>query len=489
MYSPPPRHDSRHAQLTALVVVPPLLKYAAGPLLGPAQLRGAAEAAGHAAPTLDLNIRYLASRLDRVPGTSSFVGDHDKQIDALRRVQARFVEELSEVLPVAEAVPGTDPRLTLTAPFEAVLQAGEALARGHHGRWIRDQLRAVSRPDLLGLSVLYAGQVIWALAVSIVGRELWPGVPVVWGGAHVTALRDVIPRDQRFARVADGYVFGQAERTFSALLDAIADGSPWPDAVVRGGAGRAVRAEDDPAVAPAFTDLERYGDPRLNLPVQASRGCAYGRCAFCTYPSIEGRYRPGPLGSVEPVIRLAEAHSAVVSVKDSLATVDRLVSLAELVRGRVRWSACTKLDPRLPALLHSLAAQGLDTIELGVETMHPGAQRYLGKPQSMDLLRRTFDAASSAGVGVVINLLHGIPHVDPGEEALWEEHVMEAMRLVPGLRAVAERNRFQLERLAPLARAPGAHGLSITGEWPWASVLAWEAVSVPHRVAVAGGRP
>ena len=40
--------------LSALLLVLPLLKYAAGPLLGPALLRGAAEAAGHAVRVLDL---------------------------------------------------------------------------------------------------------------------------------------------------------------------------------------------------------------------------------------------------------------------------------------------------------------------------------------------------------------------------------------------------------------------------------------------------
>lgn len=38
---------------------PPLVKYAAGPLLGPAMLAGAAERAGHSVALVDLNARWI----------------------------------------------------------------------------------------------------------------------------------------------------------------------------------------------------------------------------------------------------------------------------------------------------------------------------------------------------------------------------------------------------------------------------------------------
>lgn len=477
---------SRHA----LLVVPPLIKYAAGPLLGPAMLAAAARRRGHEATTLDLNIRYLDERLVRRGrgATPSFVGDHDKPVEALRAIQADFDLDLARHLPVAEAVAGMDPRLTLTVPFEAVHEAALSMARGPEGAWIRANLCRQARPDLLGLSVLYSGQVVWGLAASIIGRTLWPGVPVVWGGPHVTALRDVILRDRRFGRFIDGFVFGSAERTFTALLDAIGAGAPWPMAVARAGCGRVPPSEDEQDLVPEFTDLERYGEPRLNLPIQTSRGCSYGACSFCTYPSVEGAHRPGALAGLLAVVRLAEARGAVVSLKDSLVDPDRLLEVGALVDGRAPWSACTKLDRRLPGRIPRLARLGLDTIELGAETLHPGAQRLLRKIQPLDLLRDTLDAAWEADMGVILNLLFGLPHVDPLEEAEWESRIVAELAARPGLRAVTERNRFQLERLAPMAREPAGAGLRILRSWPWASVLEWEAVSVARRSSVAGGR-
>lgn len=474
----------------ALLVVPPLVKYAAGPLLGPAMLAAAARRSGHEATTLDLNIRYLHERLVRRDrgAESSFVGDHDKPVEALRSIQAGFDQDLARHLPIAEAVAGMDPRLTLTVPFEAVHEAAVSMARGPEGTWIRSHLSRQARPDLLGISVLYSGQVVWGLAVSIIGRALWPGVPVVWGGAHVSALRDVITRDARFGRFIDGFVFGYAERTFAALLDAIEAGAPWPAAVARAGGGPVARSEDDPDLVPEFTDLERYDEPRLNLPIQTSRGCSYGQCAFCTYPRIEGAYRPGALAGLDAVARLAERRGGVVSLKDSLVDPDRLLDVGAVVNGRVPWSACTKLSRQLAGRLQRLARLGLDTLELGAETMHPEAQRLLRKVQPLEVLRETLDAARDAGIGVIINLLFGLPHVDPLEEAEWEARVVEELAARPGIRAITERNRFQLERLAPMAIDPAGAGLRIRGTWPWASVLGWEALSRPSRACAVGGR-
>ena len=72
---------SDDAGCVGYVMVPPLLKYAAGPLLGPAVLAGACEARGLKVRTVDLNIKFirstglLASRSDPAP---LFYGDHSK---------------------------------------------------------------------------------------------------------------------------------------------------------------------------------------------------------------------------------------------------------------------------------------------------------------------------------------------------------------------------------------------------------------------------
>ncbi len=475
----------------ALLVVPPLLKYSAGPLLGPALLVAAARAAGHDADTLDLSIRWIRERIPSEMSlpTSVVVGDHDKPGALLSSIQRdAFVPMLQTYLTDFETLDGADPHLSMTCSHDAVDAAVERLVASPVGAWIREQLEGSPQPDVFGVSVLFSGQVLLGLVASAITRQLWPSVHIVWGGAHVTALQDRIAQDPRYGRLVDSFVFGYAERTFVELLHAIAAGTPLPKECVRAGGRTVRRAVDDATFAPKFQDLDRYGLPRLTLPAQASRGCSYGRCEFCTYPTIEGAYRALEQAVVEPVVTEAAACGANVAFKDSLIVPKRLVVLADQIGGRVRWSGCTKLHLSLDAkLLRRLAIGGCDTLEIGLETIDAEQQRLIEKKQSKDLFLRVLDAAGEADVGLVVNYMTGFPgqnRVSAADELDWVRGQLESRS---GLRAIVEHNDFQLERLSPMARSPEANGIEVTGQWPWASVLGWRlAPSRAMRLPLAG---
>jgi hypothetical protein len=470
----------------ALVIAPPILKYAAGPLLGPAQLAGAGRAAGHEVEVLDLNIHLLRDRLpDELSGPpSTFMGDHDKPRVELRQIQRAVVEEILKLGgEVPASVLGEDPILSLTLSHLEVTLLGRAMAAGSQGAFARAHLEGLNRPDVVGVSVLYSGQVLWGLAISAVVRELWPGVPIVWGGPHVTALKPWVERDHAYGALVDGFAFGYAERTWVELLDAIADDRAWPAAVGRAGSGSIPNATPDDGVVPRFQSLDLYGIPRLTLPAQTWRGCPYGRCTYCTYPAVEGSSRELPLEVLEEVIREAAARGAVVSIKDSLLTPKRLREIAELIDGRVPWSGCTKLHKKLDReFLAMLAELGCKTLEIGVETLSDTAQQLVSKKQSLALLEQVLDAATEAGIALVVNYITGFPGEDLQAELLLLEHVRNLLDR-PDLDARIEHNTFQLERLAPMGRQPGRYGIRILGSWPWASVLAWEPMEVCSRVS------
>lgn len=465
----------------ALVFVPPIIKYGAGPLLGPAQLVGAGRAAGHEVEVLDLNVRLIRERMsDNLEGsTSVFLGDHDKPRTELRAIQRAVVLEILEVGgEVPASILGEDPILSLTLSHLEATLLGRAMAAGSQGGFIRTQLEAVGRPDVVGVSVLYSGQVLWGLAISVVVRELWPGVPVVWGGPHVTALKPWIERDHAYGALVDGFAFGYAERTWVELLDAVGVGNDWPPAVGRAGSGSVPNATPDDRVVPHFENLELYGIPRLTLPAQTWRGCPYGRCAYCTYPAVEGDARRLPLELLEEVVQAAEARGAVVSIKDSLLTPRRLQEVAELVDGRVPWSGCTKLHRKLDrGLMAMLARSGCKTLEVGVETLSETAQQLVSKKQSLALLDQVTNAAAEAGIALVVNYITGFPGEELRSELLLLEHVRNLLDR-PDLDARVEHNTFQLERLAPMGRYPAKYGIRVLGSWPWASVLAWEPTEV-----------
>lgn len=468
----------------ALLIVPPFLKHATGPLLGPAMLAGAATQAGHEAQVVDLNARWITQLLAATPwAPTPFVGDHDRDERLLRVCQARFRETLRAI--ARRVLVSGDDLLALRVDHAVVARAAGEFAAAH-GSWVAHELPGGPAPNVVGVSVLYAGQVLWALSVTAVVRSMWPGVPVVWGGAHVTALAEEIARDVRYADAADGFIAGYAEQTFVDLLDALDAGTSWPRECFRAGSGLAPRARDDGRVVPRFEDAPRPHGATLTLPAQRSRGCVYGKCQFCTYPTIEGRFRALDGEPAAAVVAEAVRRGARVSFKDSLLTVPLLNELAEMIHGRVRWSACTKLSRALDAMtLRALAAGGCATLEIGLETLAEDAQLLIRKRQPPRLLLDTLDAMEATGIGVIINYMTGFPGVDPGAEQHGLAVLEEEIAARPGLVVKVEHNRFELERLAPLAHTP-PRGLRVSGSWPWSSVLAWTWTSAvaPRRLDV-----
>ena len=234
-----------------------------------------------------------------------------------------------------------------------------------------------------------------------------------------------------------------------------------------------------PAV-PSFDNLECYSQP-LTLPVQSSLGCAYGKCAFCTYPAMEGTpVRLSLKDTVEPVVRrameLGENKCSGISFKDSLVTTNRLRDIAECIGGRVQWSACTKLSPRLAdrSTLGHLRDNGLATLEVGLESLLPDTQRRVGKIQSQDLFD-TFvsELSHTPDVSLVVNYMTGFPWENPEEaqDKLQETRDTVEHHLVD--RGKVEHNTFELERLSAMAGNPRKYGIDEANlrTWPWASVI------------------
>jgi hypothetical protein len=468
-----PRRTSCGSSVNALILIPAFLKYASGPLLGPAMLAGAARNAGHRIQVLDLARDWLLEHFDEPQSETPFVGDHDKPSEVLRQIQQEWCSLCAPAWPSKLDSKHTEDRIVhLKVGFAEAETAARALCHSEIGAWFKRKISEATPPALVGISVMYSGQVIAALTLTRLIKAMWPTVPVIWGGAHVTALGREISRDRSYASCADGFVFGYAEKTWVELLDAVASGLPWPREVIHAGE-EFRRAKDDPEIVPCFGAPVAWGG-RLTLPAQSSRGCAYGRCAFCTYPAIEGTTRNLELHPVWEVVMEAERLGANVSFKDSLVTLDRLKELSTLIASRVQWSACTKLHAGLNAdFMRRLVAAGCRTLEVGLETLSESGQKIILKRQTSELFLEFLDAAAAAGVSIVVNYITGLPRTDPSEEQRWLDIVRNEIETRPSLTAKVEHNTFQLERLSPMGKRPDHYGLVVTGSWPWASVLDW----------------
>jgi hypothetical protein len=487
----------------ALLLVPPFIKYNSGPLLGPALLQSAARKHGYDCTVLDLNAHWIQPRVGirtngNTPSTQRgmFLGDHDKDSTELRRIEADFNQSiLSSLDRSGEVVDSEDLSRQVNFGFlshaEIESAAASLAASKLFGSWARERMLLHAKdvpPSVVGISLLHAGQVIPAVALSMLVRSIWSTGDgddntnttrplVVWGGPHVSGLgKRVLEADiseRSFA--ADVFVTGHAEQTFVDILNRLESGEvrDFSSPVVMDGTSGGL------VLRPTFENLALFDHP-LVLPAQSTLGCAYGRCAYCTYPAIEPT--PTRLDLTESVGAVAEMASqfdgASISMKDSLVTSNRLDAIGSCIGGRVKWAACTKLSYRLDYdLLLKLQTTGLGTLEVGLESLLEETQRRVSKIQPVSLYE-TFvkDVAAIPDLTLVVNYMVGFPWEKENEAADKMQIARSILQTHLGSdRAIVELNDFELERLAPMARFPEAFGIKrIKDAWPWASVLEFE---------------
>jgi hypothetical protein len=468
---------STKKQALSLVIVPPILKHFGGPLAGPAYLKGAGERVGHKVDVLDLNQLWIGERINTIHRSGTIKGDHDKPSIELNRIFKEWQGLLADNWSCKLEESDYDRKLVaLYATNDEVIKCAQNFSNSDFGQWVLDRFSNLQRPDIVGLSVMFSGQVIAALAITRLVKLRWPGVKVVWGGAHVTALAERISNNSEYGIWVDGFVAGYAEQTWMDLLNSVAKSKPWPSEVFAAGS-KNIRAKEDPLTVPVFdiTEKTKYD---LTLPVQVSRGCAYGKCSFCTYPKIEGKYRKLNVATIESVIDQAEKLGAVVSFKDSLLVPGQLVEVANHINGRVKWSACTKLNVSFDkAKMSDLASKGLSTLEIGLETLDSNTQQLINKEQSAELFNALLDAAEFSGIAVVINYMTGLPGADPHEEQKWYEYVKSEVARRPNLKGRIEHNTFQLELLSEIGRNPKKYNIEILAEWPWSTMLEFRIIN------------
>lgn len=471
---------SGNDQTYACVVVTPLIKYVAGPLLGPAILKGAGELDGYNVSVLDLNLEYIRLS-DHLKSWRQFepffYGDHSKP-EWLNRVEDIFWREIYESF---------NGSVTLTSlkkgwyDHDALDKATDTLSHSKMGELLETITHRCPTSKLFGMSVMWSGQVVPAMLLSKIIKRNNSNVRVVWGGAHMTAIIDQIVSDGRFGDFIDGFLPGHCEGSFINLIESVKKGDfECPGLVIPGESPSGKPKTLVPPPNPVFEDLSVYGSPKLLLPFEVSKGCAYARCAFCTYPAVEGEYVTFPLDGLGRFVTYADNVGAGISFKDSLIPPAMLRSIAGIIKGRVEWSACTKLSPGLDEkLLTYISKTGCRTLEVGLESLNRVTQARIDKIQPPWLLDKFLNAEEHAGISVVLNYMTGFPWENPKESEKLLNHLSSYLRSFHGLTARIEHNTFNLEVLSPIARQPDRFDIAITGSWPWSSILDWRKLGQP----------
>jgi anaerobic magnesium-protoporphyrin IX monomethyl ester cyclase len=329
------------------------------------------------------------------------------------------------------------------------------------------------QPDLVGISMTSADQVIAGFTLASLIKEADLPAHVVLGGKMVTCWRDQLPRAQTLWDLFDSAVVYEGEVALLRLIEALdrrTDLSTVPNLMYRDGSRVRVNEFKAPEPVEALPipdfnglDLDRYLAPARVLPVWASRGCYWGRCAFCNVGYGESKHFDEQCAErvVEEMVSLSRAHDVRHFFFADEALSPRMLKAlsARLVQSGadLDWTCCARFEPGIKAdLLRQMRRAGCRMVLYGLES---GSQRVLdrmNKGTRLEIAQRILDDGAEAGIWNHIFFFFGFP----GET---EEEARETIRFFRANQNVlhsACTGTFLLERHARVADDPAAYGVS-----------------------------
>lgn len=345
-------------------------------------------------------------------------------------------------------------------------------------------------PDIVGLSVPFAGSLLGALRMARRFKQKAHNVPVVIGGgwvsAHLRHLTDPGPFDY-----VDYIVLDAGEQPLRRIVEHLA-GRRNSDQLVRtfvrergqvifrdGPGEQNVPWESVPRPSYRHLPSHQYLAYRPELhpfsqlvhrpwnKLTLAHGCYWRKCAFCdTAVDYVARYSPH---TAEEVVRRIEALRDETGVS-GFHFVDEAMPPALLHRMAVRlqklaspiaWWGNVRFEESLAELAPTLAASGCLALSGGLEVASDRVLALMAKGVSLGQAVRVTSALSRAGIAVHAYLIYGFP-TQTDQETI---DALEFVRQLYQARCLTSAvwHRFTLTAGSPVSQDPARFGITLAG--------------------------
>jgi len=348
-----------------------------------------------------------------------------------------------------------------------------------------------ARPDLVGLTVPFPGNVYGAFRMARVIKQVAPGVRVVLGGGYVnTELRQLT--EPRVFDHVDFITLDDGERPLLALIEHLQDPArPLLRTFVRDG-GHVVQ-RTDPSLhdiplrdsgTPTYDGLplDRYlslfemlnpmhrlwSDGRWNK-LTVAHGCYWKQCSFCDV-SLDyiNRYDPASADLLVDRIEamIAETGQTGFHLVDEAAPPAGLRALAQRLLDRkvtITWWGNIRFEKTFtPELTRLLARSGCVAVSGGLEVASDRLLRMMKKGVTVEQVARVTRAFTDAGVMVHAYLMYGFPTETEQETVDALERVRQLFEA--GCIQSAFWHRFAATAHSPIGLAPDVYGIRLHPE-------------------------
>jgi radical SAM superfamily enzyme YgiQ (UPF0313 family) len=353
---------------------------------------------------------------------------------------------------------------------------------------ITTELCTTHRPDLVGLTVPFPGNMYGALRIARSIRAASPSTRIVLGGGYVnTELRELA--DARVFDDVDFITLDDGERPMLALVQHLRDRTaPLLRTFVREGSKVVLRT--DPALhdvplrdagTPTYDglDLRRYlslfemlnpmhrlwSDGRWNK-LTVAHGCYWKKCTFCDV-TLDYIARYDPVSAdllVDRIVAITqETGQSGFHFVDEAAPPAGLRALAERLVARdvvISWWGNIRFEKAFtPALARLLASSGCIAVSGGLEVASDRLLTLMKKGVTVEQVARVTHAFTEAGVMVHAYLMYGFPTETTQETIDALERVRQLF--AEGCLQSAFWHRFAATVHSPIGKSPELFGIRL----------------------------
>ena len=421
--------------------------------------------------------------------------------DQAKYLASLFVDDLADVLregidprfelsryaeKLASSAPSFDPIAdALAAPPSLVDAALDAIAT---------ELCHAHRPDLVGITVPFPGNVYGAFRIARAIKAIAPATRIALGGGYVnTELRDLV--EPRVFDHVDFVTLDDGERPLLALIEHLASGGARPLFRTFVREGGAVALKTDPrqhdvphreAGTPTYAGLpladyvsllellnpmhRLWSDGRWNK-LTIAHGCYWKKCTFCDV-SLDyiRRYEVAPADELVDRIEalVAETGQTGFHFVDEAAPPAALRALAQRLIDRrvaISWWGNIRFEKTFTReLAELLARSGCVALTGGLEVASDRLLELMQKGVTVAQVARVTRAFTDAGIMVHAYLMYGFPTETEQETIDALERVRQLFE--EGCIQSAYWHRFAATAHSPIGKKPARFGIRLLPEAP-----------------------
>lgn len=276
-------------------------------------------------------------------------------------------------------------------------------------------------PRWVGISAT-TPQIEDAFITAEIAKQIDPGIKVVIGGIHASAL----PEQTISNKNVDILVYGEGELTMLDLvqgkkLDEIKGIFYKIDSQIVKNALRDLVKDIDIFPYPLYEDLpiHRYGTDHFGtiLGIVSSRGCPY-QCTYCAANTIHKRqYRKRSIENImDEIEKLKNKFGAKsFSFYDDTFTLNekRTIAICEALMKKnlgLEWNCAARADNLTKPLLKIIKRAGCTTIQIGVESGDNDILRLAKRRETVEDAIQAITWAKEVGMEVVGLFMIGLPY-------------------------------------------------------------------------------